>query len=361
MNLFRIFFIFGLIVFLMISFFGRVLAVDFSNAVLDKDDPDKNLVLFEPDGKKVEIDNFIDLITKSISSNGEIDSVTSYLADLNQDGKYEIISLAHYDASDSKILILDETGKMLDSKDSGQGDNLTFELQRKGFPIFFGYVTFSGLSAGAADWEFDYWNGSKIINAVGATQWIGKGGDGIEPRLVYLPEQDTMEIVSDEGKILWDKNEEKFAGRWKPLSEKELLEGCSNTDASLGHLARGKLYFHRHEYGCAIQEYNLEVDDNPNNYSAWQYLGYAYLKKGEPDAAKNYLKRAVQINPDYVMGHYNLALADFATFNEQSAVSEVEKVIQLDPAYEKTIKHDPQFKGILQSKTYLNWESQQTK
>ncbi len=61
------------------------------------------------------------------------------------------------------------------------------------------------------------------------------------------------------------------------------------------------------------------------------------------------------------MGHYNLALAYFANFDEQRAASEIEKVIELDPAFEKTIKNDPQFKEILLSQSYLNWENQRTK
>ncbi len=361
MKVFKIYFLTGLIIFLMIPLLVRASVNGLLGVELDSDDSNKSLVLFDNSGKKVEIDNFTELITKNISSDGQMKSVISYLADLNQDGKFEIISLVRFDGAKNKVFILDETGKLLDSEDSGYGDNLVFGLEKKGFPFFWGYETEWGLAAGAAEWEFDYWNGSKIINAISTVEWIGKGGPGTEPHFVYLPEQDALEIVSDEGKKLWDKNEMRFMGYWKPLDEKELLEGCSDPDESLDHLARGKKYFHQHEYNCAVQEYKLDLQDHPSDYSAWQYLGYAYLRAGASNAAKNALEKAVQINPDYIMGHYNLALADFAEFDEQGAVSEIGKVIKLNPAYEKTINSDPQFKSILQSKTYLTWESQQKK
>lgn len=351
----------GLFVVLIIPFIGKASGKSISGVELENDDSSKKLVLYEPGGKKVEIDNFIELVRKYISSDGEMKSVISYLMDLNQDGKYKIVSLARFTGDENKVLILDETGKSLASKDSGHGDVIVFGLQRKGFPVFFGYETDWGLSAGAANWEFDFWDGAKIRNAVGTFQWIGKGGPGIEPHFVYLPKQDTLEIVSDDGKLLWDKNKMKFIGAWKPLNEKELLEDCSDLNESLSYLDRGKKYFYQHEYNCAVQEYKLELQSHMDDYQTWQYLGYAYLKEGETGAAKNALERSAQIKPDYVMGHYNLALADFAEFDEQGAVSQIEKVIELDPTYEKEIKKDPQFKEILQSKTYLNWETQQNK
>lgn len=347
-----------LIVILMVPFIGRASDENIPSVEFDNGDTNTNLILLEPGGKKVEVDNFFQLVNKFVPSKAELEAVVAYLVDLKQDEKYEIISVARFKGQKNKLLVLDLSGKLLASKDIEAGEALYFGPQKKGFPVFFGYKTSWALSAGGADWSFDFWNGVEIKNAAGADQRIGKE-EGMEPYIKYVPEKGTMEIVSDDGEMLWDKKGMEFIEPWQPVSEIESLEGCSEPDKSLSHLALGKQYFHKREYKCAIQEYRLEVEDHPDDYSTWQYLGYAYMKNGETANAVNTLECSVRIKPDYVMGHYNLALAYFANLDDANAVSQIQKVIELNPTYEEIMKKDNQFREILKSKAYLDWKNQQ--
>jgi tetratricopeptide (TPR) repeat protein len=80
------------------------------------------------------------------------------------------------------------------------------------------------------------------------------------------------------------------------------------------------------------------------------------LAKGDSQDAVNCLKRSVRIKPDYVMGHYNLALAYFLNLENDKAVSQIAEVIKLDPSKKNTIQKDGQFKFILRSQEFLEWE-----
>lgn len=343
---------------LMIPFIGRASDENIPGVKLDKNGSEKNLVLGSW-GNRIKIENFCDLIEKYVSSDDrDIASITSYLVDLKQDGNTEIISLLDSGDQDNEILILDITGKLLSSIESGAGTRLIFGPQRKGFPLFFGHETEWGLSAGVDEWEFDYWDGKEIVKAVDTIQWIGKV-EGKEPYIKYVPEKDTLEIISDYGEMFWDEKAMAFIGPWKQMNEKGEVKNSNNLDNSLSHLDRGKNYFHKHDYSSAIKEYKLEIQDHPSDCGTWQYLGYAYLKAGDTKSAVNALEKSVQINPDYIMGHYNLALAYFADSNEEGAVSEIQKLIDINPACESTLKLDYQFNKILKSKAYLDWKNQQ--
>jgi tetratricopeptide (TPR) repeat protein len=70
-------------------------------------------------------------------------------------------------------------------------------------------------------------------------------------------------------------------------------------------------------------------------------------------AAIESLEKSIKINPKYVEGHYNLALAYWANQDKKKAISEVKKVLELDPTYKAKIKDDVQFR-LFKSSPWFN-------
>jgi tetratricopeptide (TPR) repeat protein len=113
------------------------------------------------------------------------------------------------------------------------------------------------------------------------------------------------------------------------------------------HIQKGKDFYHHQDYQNAIKEYFLALKLDPNNYEAYGLLGYSQLKAGQIQQASNSLTMSTRLNPNYILGHYNLALAYWADARGILAVDEVQKVIDLYPDYKKTMEKDPQFKPII--------------
>jgi tetratricopeptide (TPR) repeat protein len=80
----------------------------------------------------------------------------------------------------------------------------------------------------------------------------------------------------------------------------------------------------------AVAEYELALSIDPNCLGAILQLGSLLLEKGEPEAAKNYLQRAVQLAPDKADPHFRLANALFALEDFDGAWEEYEESLRLD-------------------------------
>jgi tetratricopeptide (TPR) repeat protein len=309
---------------------------------------------FDVPGQKIVIPDFLNRVQENIPSNLSVTSVTSYLADLKQDGNGEILSMAIADARPVYLLVFDTQGKFLASKAAGNGDEIYWGVQKKGFPLIFGYKTDWAASAGYCEWEFDVWDGQQIKTVLGLATKYGKGGDEKDPSFKYLPEKDTLEVVTDNGKKFWDKTQMAFTGGWQRLDEDETLADCPPVDKKLSILDKGKFYFRHGEYDCAQKAYVLAIGETSKNYEAWQYLGYLALVQGDNEYAITCFNTSVEMNPTYGMGHYNLALAYWADGNKAKSVNELKILYGLDPQYKKLVMEDSQFEEIIQSKEYQN-------
>jgi tetratricopeptide (TPR) repeat protein len=64
------------------------------------------------------------------------------------------------------------------------------------------------------------------------------------------------------------------------------------------NLKIGDFYFKRKNYIAAIQRYKDAVDYQPNHTEAYQALGRAYEKNGDPTKAADVYRDFIQKNPD---------------------------------------------------------------
>jgi protein O-mannosyl-transferase len=75
------------------------------------------------------------------------------------------------------------------------------------------------------------------------------------------------------------------------------------------------------------------VVDSPDSYLVQGQLASAYYDRGDFDNALNHVRRALELNPDYVLGHLNAALYLVKKGDNDAAVSELQYAIRLYPDY----------------------------
>jgi tetratricopeptide (TPR) repeat protein len=75
------------------------------------------------------------------------------------------------------------------------------------------------------------------------------------------------------------------------------------------------------------------VVDSPDSYLVQGQLASAYYDRGDFDNALSHVRRALELNPDYVLGHLNAALYFVKKGDNDTAVSELQYAIRLYPDY----------------------------
>lgn len=103
-----------------------------------------------------------------------------------------------------------------------------------------------------------------------------------------------------------------------------------------------KMFFTQNYVG-AVDCYDRAIATDPANPVIYDLKGYSLLRAGQIDASVTTLEKSVSLAPDYVWGHYNLALAYWAAGANERAVSEVKKVLDIDPSFSEVIRRDGQF------------------
>jgi tetratricopeptide (TPR) repeat protein len=137
----------------------------------------------------------------------------------------------------------------------------------------------------------------------------------------------------------------------------KMLRHYDQPPIASAYVAAGKKKYFAGDYLGAIREYDLAITENPRNYDAFGLKGYSYYKLNQYDKAIDALKKSIVVYEQYVMGHYNLALAYWANHMENEAIKEINTMILLDPTYQEEISKDPQFKSIMGSKIYKEMEN----
>jgi hypothetical protein len=113
------------------------------------------------------------------------------------------------------------------------------------------------------------------------------------------------------------------------------------------HLRKGIALARRARWDDSIQEYDLAIKLNPAIPEAYSYKGYAQIRKGKYTDAIATLQDLTTRSPDYVWGHYNLALAYQKNGQDNWAIQECLKLLALDPTFWcNTFKGDNAYKWV---------------
>src|SRR3954462_9401695 len=86
-----------------------------------------------------------------------------------------------------------------------------------------------------------------------------------------------------------------------------VLAGC--TPAGPKALLDGKRLLEQGNYERAIEKLKLATSLLATNAQAWNYLGLAYHQAGQPVEAVEAYQKALKLNHDLVIVHYNLGCA----------------------------------------------------
>lgn len=119
------------------------------------------------------------------------------------------------------------------------------------------------------------------------------------------------------------------------------------------HVSRGAELALAERFVEAVQEYDRAIEVDPDNLTAYNNKGYAFIRLGYFKEAIEPLKYAIDKDPSYIWGHYNLALAYWDQGERDKAVNEVAAVLKIDKHFRDIIKHDSQFEKFKISPAYL--------
>ena len=120
------------------------------------------------------------------------------------------------------------------------------------------------------------------------------------------------------------------------------------------HVEEGVRYAGKTQLSEAIASYRKAIEYAPNHALAYQYLGYAHLRRAQINKTSNtqdkrkaveYLQKSVELDPEDPWAHYNLSLAYWESNSREQAIKSIGRVVSLDPAMKTTISSDNQFKS----------------
>ncbi len=129
------------------------------------------------------------------------------------------------------------------------------------------------------------------------------------------------------------------------------------------YLSDGIEYASRGRLSDAITAYKKAIEINPSSANAYQYLGYALLRRSQimpglyPSDLKDSvsaLEKAVLLDPNHIWAHYNLSLAYLTAGKKEMAMDNIRRVIQLDPSFRGVISNDTQFNAFKDLSEFRN-------
>lgn len=119
-------------------------------------------------------------------------------------------------------------------------------------------------------------------------------------------------------------------------------------------MRRGLILLQSRQYEEAVKLLDQAIELDPQNPNAHNLKGYAELRRGRVLAAIESLNRSLEVDPEYVWGHYNLALAYWAHRDFSMALGEVRRVVELDPDFRRVLQKDVQFNKFRSSREFLS-------
>lgn len=105
--------------------------------------------------------------------------------------------------------------------------------------------------------------------------------------------------------------------------------GCSNSSEAF--LQKGRELLKQGKPDAALEFLNKAVDKDAANFDAFNARGVAYSQLKQYDQAQLDYEQAIKLNPTFYKPHYNLGRDAFARQNWQQAVEQFSAAIQLAP------------------------------
>ncbi len=128
-----------------------------------------------------------------------------------------------------------------------------------------------------------------------------------------------------------------LSGQQRPREAIEVCDRAVHLNPKLVdvHLVKGNAYALLDRWPEAIESYKKAISRRTGYAEAYNNLGLALVRNGEPDRALGAYREAVRIRPGYVEAHYN-------TGNLHLERKEYDRAIE---AYQRAVQHSPRFAG----------------
>ncbi len=97
------------------------------------------------------------------------------------------------------------------------------------------------------------------------------------------------------------------------------------------HFGLGYLLWKQKQFDEASREFEAELDNDPQNVQALQYLGDSYIELTDLQKARAVLEKASTLSPDAALAHRDLGIVYSQTGEKEKAVGEFRKAIELNP------------------------------
>ena len=115
---------------------------------------------------------------------------------------------------------------------------------------------------------------------------------------------------------------------------------------AVAHYNWGTAYAKEGNFGQAITELSLAIQNEPGWVMPFFTLGVVYGNLGELDRAIQAWERATQLDADFAKAHYNLAVAYSHKAEKALSIASLREAIRLDEAALSSAKTDPAFDNI---------------
>jgi tetratricopeptide (TPR) repeat protein len=184
---------------------------------------------------------------------------------------------------------------------------------------------------------------SRRIKLITVALVLGWACVGLVVGLHLYREQRTRVAEQEKLTAQLKKNEETAA---------QLKTQAENARLATTFVASGAFKANHGDWNGALADYNKALFYDASNPAALSYGGYLKLRMGQTQEAEQMLGKAVELDPNQAWDRYNYALALWASGKHAEAVSQVQAVLKLDPAFKSTIAGDPQFRKFRTDPTF---------
>ena len=142
----------------------------------------------------------------------------------------------------------------------------------------------------------------------------------------------------------------------KPIPYSQSTEALEPSEVAVAHYNWGVAYADQGNFGQAIMELTLAIQNEPGWVMPFFTLGVIYGNQGELDRAIQAWERATQLDADFAKAHYNLAVAYAHNAEKTLSIAALREAIRTDAAALAAAKTEPAFDLIRNTQEYQELE-----
>ena len=142
----------------------------------------------------------------------------------------------------------------------------------------------------------------------------------------------------------------------KAIPYSQSTDAPEPNDVAIAHYNWGMAYAKEGNFGQAIMELSLAIQNEPGWVMPFFTLGVVYGNLGELDKAIQVWERATHLDADFAKAHYNLAVAYSHKAEKGLSIAALREAIRVDKAALSAAKTETAFDNIRNSPEFQELE-----